>query len=89
MLILIYSILSILYFNVESLNLVQDYRSYTAFTFFGGLADLFIMSMIWFVLDEKATPDVFKQGRYSYAVLNVINEDAYLTSDVEIEEEEE
>ena len=45
--------------------------------------------MIWFVLDDKGTPDVFRHGEFSYAVLNVINEDAYLTGEAKIEEEEE
>ena len=45
--------------------------------------------MIWFVLDEKGTPDVFRHGEFSYAVLNVINEAACLINDVEIEDEEE
>ena len=44
--------------------------------------------MIWFALNEKETPVVFRHGEHSYSVLNVINEEAYLTSDVEIEEEE-
>jgi len=28
--------------------------------------------MIWYILDEKATPDVFRQGKFTYAILNVV-----------------
>ena len=44
-------------------------------TFFGGLADIFITCMIWFVLDDKGTPDIFMHGAYSYPVLNVVKEE--------------
>ena len=58
----------------------------TSWTFFGGLSDIFIMSMIWYVFDDKSTPDVFSHGDYSYSVVNVINELASLNNDFEIEE---
>ena len=90
LLIAVYSILSILKFNVSShLSIVTFYRVLTAWTFFGGLADLFITCMIWFVFDDKATPVVFRHGEHSYSVMNIINEEAYLTGEAEIEEEEE
>ena len=86
LLIAIYSILSILFFNVDSISSLPKNMIITAWTFFGGLSDLFIMSMIWYVFDDKSTPDVFRHGDYSYSVVNVINEHASLNNDVEIEE---
>ena len=45
--------------------------------------------MIWFILDDKGTPDVFNHGEYSYPVLNVVNEETFLLNNEgdEIEEE--
>ena len=76
LLIVIYSILSIFFFNFNFNSYhssVPLSRICTAWTFFGGLADLFITCMIWFVFDDKGTPNVFRHGEFSYAVLNVIN----------------
>ena len=89
LLIAIYSILSVFQFNYISYSNVAYFRVEIAWTFFGGLADLFIACMIWFVFDEKGSPVVFRHGERSYSVLNVINVDAYLTNDIDIEEEEE
>ena len=32
-------------------NVTQSYRMYTAFYFFGGLAEIFLSLMLWFILD--------------------------------------
>ena len=31
----------------------QYFRMYSAFTFFGGLADIFLSVMLWFILDSQ------------------------------------
>ena len=32
---------------------VESYRMFTAFYFFGGIADLFLSVMLWFITDSK------------------------------------
>jgi len=48
------------------------HRIATAWTFIGATSDLFITCMIWYILDENASPDVFRQGKFTYAVLDII-----------------
>ena len=38
----------------------------------GGLSDLFITVMVWFILDDKAKIDIFTKGDRSYPVMNVV-----------------
>jgi hypothetical protein len=54
----------------------------TAFCFIGGLADIFISVMLWFVLDSQKQMTVLVDGNRVYPVadviqnrLSVINED--------------
>jgi len=53
-------------------------------TFVGGVADLFITCMIWFILDDEAQSDILKHGRFSYAVLNVVR---HVSTDIVDQEE--
>ncbi len=46
---------------------------YSAFFFFGGLADIFLSLMLWFVLDSQKQATVLVGGNRVYAVANVIN----------------
>ena len=45
--------------------------------------------MIWYVFDEKGTPDIVIQGAYSYPVLNVIKEGSFLLNEDANDGEEE
>ena len=49
-------------------NLTQGARMYSAFTFFAGLADLFLSLMLWFILDTEKAATVFVDGDRVYAV---------------------
>ncbi len=46
---------------------------YSAFLFFGGLADIFLSVMLWFVLDNQKQATVLVDGKRVYAVADVIN----------------
>ena len=72
--ILAYTVLSIFVFiaNGNWMSYATYYSLFTAWTFVGAASDLFITCMIWYILDENATPVVFKQGRFAYSVLDVI-----------------
>ena len=49
-------------------NLTQDYRMKSAFIFFGGLADLFLSLMLWFILDSEKAATVLVDGDRVYSV---------------------
>jgi hypothetical protein len=44
----------------------------SAFIFFGGMADLFLTVMLWFILDSEKTVNLMLDGERVYAVTNVI-----------------
>jgi hypothetical protein len=75
-----YTIVSILSFNVLNTNgptngiSVFLFRGMTALAFFGALSDLFLTSMLWFILEEKGAPSIFmdEKNDKTYAVLDVI-----------------
>ena len=84
--ILTYTILSILRFNVPATNKSNavGYRVESVWTFVGGLSDLFITVMVWFILDDKAKIDIFTQGDRSYAVMNVVRQSRNINEDEEM-----
>ena len=45
---------------------------YSAFYFFGGVADVFLSVMLWFILDSKKLPIVYVDGHRIYSVGSVI-----------------
>jgi len=51
-------------------------KIYSAWTFFGGIQDIFLSCMIWFIIDKQGTPVIFRDEKHnsSYAVLEVIKE---------------
>ena len=51
---------------------IDPWRRQSAFFFFGGLADLFLSVMIWFILDDESTPTIYLDGNKVYPVLDVI-----------------
>jgi hypothetical protein len=51
----------------------EEDRMNTAFTFFGGLADMFLSIMLWFILDSKKSPALLVDGDKVYAVTDVVN----------------
>ena len=55
-------------------NLTQDNRMISAFYFFGGLADLFLSLMLWFILDSDKAVTVLVDGDRIYAVQDVIRQ---------------
>ncbi len=44
----------------------------SSFYFFGGLADIFLSLMLWFILDSQKQATVFVDGNRVYAVDDVI-----------------
>ena len=72
---------------------IQTHRMQTAQYFFGGLADLFLSVMIWFILDTSKAPTVYIDGERVYVVSNVIKSGTTAINndcgDEQIEEEEE
>ena len=61
----------------------------SAFTFFGGLADLFLSVMLWFIFDDGKTPAFDVDGERVYEVKNVIKtNDSAINIDCEDEEEQ-
>ncbi len=46
---------------------------YSAFYFFGGLADIFLSVMLWFILDTQKQATVLVDGNRVYAVADVID----------------
>ena len=78
--------LTILYFYK---NDTQAARMYSAFLFFGGLADMFLSIMLWFILDSEKVPSVFVDGERIYAVTEVIRvRDSGINEDCLAEEEQ-
>ncbi len=53
-------------------SLTQKSRMDSAFFFFGGLADLFLSLMLWFILDSEKAATVLVDGDRVYAVQDVI-----------------
>ena len=45
---------------------------YSAFYFFGALADIFISLILWFVLDSEKPPIFIVDGNYVYSVEDVV-----------------
>ena len=61
----------IIIFHKKETN-TQFNRMYSAFYFFGGLADLFLSLMLWFILDSEKAATVLVDGDRVYAVQDVI-----------------
>jgi len=61
----------IIIFNNNDNNAQED-RMFSAFTFFGGLADLFLSLMLWFILESEKAVTVFVDGDRVYSVIDVI-----------------
>ena len=58
--------------SLFSKSLVQGLRMSTAFYFFGGVADIFLALMIWFILDDSQVIAVVQDGDRLYTVEDVI-----------------
>ena len=75
-----YTVISLLRFNIKSTDgndgnfsaLTNGLAS--LWTCFGGVADIFLSCILWFILDIKKSPDLITDGRHhsSYAVLDII-----------------
>ena len=55
-------------------NDLVNTRMYTSFEFFGGLADLFLSIMLWFIFDTEQSASVYLDGDRAYAIEDVIKE---------------
>ncbi len=76
-LILVYTFLSVLYFNVYPyVDSVTGYRVYTGWLIFGGIQDMFIAFMMFFILNDEVTIIRDENNKTTYAVLDVINLEA-------------
>ena len=45
---------------------------FTAYQFFGGLADIFLSLMLWFISDEQKQPTIFIDDNKIYAITEVV-----------------
>ena len=53
-------------------NMDQNYRMQTAFLFFGGMADIFLSVMLWFILDADQSATIVETSGRTYLVTSVI-----------------
>ena len=58
--------------DASSGHVIVVYRVQTAWTFFGGISDLFITCMVWLALDDKSTPIVITLEGRTYSVVDVL-----------------
>jgi hypothetical protein len=54
-------------------NMTQNWRMISAFVFFGGLSDIFLSLMIWFILDSNRSLTMMVDGDKVYAVAEIVN----------------
>jgi hypothetical protein len=81
-LILVFTVLSVLDFNVYSNGAsVAAYRVSSAWFFFGGIQDIFLAFMMFFILDDEVNIIRDERNKTAYAVLDVINIEASPHSD--------
>jgi hypothetical protein len=69
-------------------NIVPSDRMHTAFLFFGGLADIFLSVMLWFILDTDKAVAVVVHGNKVYAVTDVIKASFSSINEYSMEDEE-
>jgi len=89
-LISMYTLLSIFVFNVKAVdgsdthtvNYTWDHIS-TAWTFFGAIADLFIVITLWYITDKFQAPVIITLANRSTLVLDVIRPTSYAISEDE------
>ena len=74
--------LSVLYFNVYPKgDSVAAIRVDTAWFIFGGVQDIFLAFMIFFVLSDEVTIIRDEKNKIAYAVLDVINTETFHHTD--------
>ncbi len=74
--------LSFLYFNVYVVvNSAAAWRVVTAWLIFGGVQDIFIAFMMFFVLSDEVTIIRDEKNKIAYAVLDVINTETFHHTD--------
>ncbi len=57
-------------------NYAKSYRMSSAYIFFGGLTDMFLSVMLWFILDTEKAGTIFIDGERTYAVRDIIKDSA-------------
>lgn len=82
-LVLIFTVIAFMSYNLTHFNgvdgyTVAAYRLYTAWIFFGGLQDIFLAIIMFFILDEATPPSIIRdeERHISYPVLEVIKTDS-------------
>ncbi len=79
-LILAYTVLSFIAFNLV-LASITSYRYNTAWLFFGGILDIVLAFLMFFILDDEVNIIRDESTQITYAVLDVINMEAPHQSD--------
>ena len=86
-----YSIVSTLCLNGKFLSAEARLRTATAFGVFGGVANVFLAVMLWFIIDDEKRPIIFREGERAYEVIDVIKYDNHssvsLNLDLDLEVE--
>jgi hypothetical protein len=76
-LILVYTVLSVLFFNVYSVDNTDASGGVdTAWFFLGGIQDIFLAFMMFFVLNEEVNIFRDESTKIAYVVIDVINMEA-------------
>ena len=76
-----YTLLTMLHYNIKATNNyygheVTTVRVIFALNLFGGVSDLFLTCMLWFILDENQGPNVLIHNSKTYAVIEVFDRDS-------------
>lgn len=76
LLISMYTAVSFVSFNFI-VNPQTQFKLYTAFTIAGGILEIFIACMVWFIIDENEAPSIIRDEyrKVSYHVLDIVKRD--------------
>lgn len=82
-----YSIVSTLCLNGKFLSVEARLRTATAFGVFGGVANVFLAVMLWFIIDNDKRPIILRDGDRAYEVIDVIKTDNHSSVSLNLDEE--
>ena len=77
-----YTLLTLLHYNIKATNNYYPGRQVTtvrvifAWNLFGGVSDLFLTCMMWFILDDNLPKNVFSHSGKTYAVIEVVDRES-------------
>jgi hypothetical protein len=90
---LLYTITSVFYFNVPYTDgqgtVATTFKTEAVWTLIGCFCDLFLICMIWFIMNNKQQQVLLQDGHHSYPILEVVKLPNYSISDINISENEE